>query len=171
MLPGGAKRRPSFKMVSNMVIQLLHSIKYSVEVPFSNMAQQPVDIQKGTLSSSNNPNKKVRQNPFFKFIYLTPRGWFHEAKMPKCVLQNAINISVFSLFNFIKAVTPKFLQHNTKNYDVFKVQFHFKNLPLKTPKWWLKCQNDKKKRLIWQHVAQYLLPKNWHFYTNKKCQC
>jgi adenylate cyclase 1 len=60
MLPGGAKRRPSFKMVSNMVIQLLHSIKYSVEVPFSNMAQQPVDIQKGTLASSNNPNKKVR---------------------------------------------------------------------------------------------------------------
>ena len=59
MLPGGAKRRPSFKMVSNMVIQLLHSIKYSVEVPFSNMAQQPVDIQKGTLASSN-PNKKVR---------------------------------------------------------------------------------------------------------------
>jgi len=24
------------------------------------MAQQPVDIQKGTLASSNNPNKKVR---------------------------------------------------------------------------------------------------------------
>ena len=39
-MPGpGGKRRPSFKMVSNMVIQLLHSIKYSVEVPFSNMAQ------------------------------------------------------------------------------------------------------------------------------------
>lgn len=60
MLPGGAKRRPSFKMVSNMVIQLLHSIKYSVEVPFSNMAQQPVDIQKGTMSSNSHANKKVK---------------------------------------------------------------------------------------------------------------
>ena len=40
------KHRPSFKMVSNMVIQLLHSIKYSVEVPFSNMAPQPPEIQK-----------------------------------------------------------------------------------------------------------------------------
>ena len=60
MLPGGAKRRPSFKMVSNMVIQLLHSIKYSVEVPFSNMAQQPVDIQKGTMSSSSHASKKVK---------------------------------------------------------------------------------------------------------------
>lgn len=45
MLPSG-KRKPSFKMVSNMVMQLLHSIKYSVEVPFSNIAQQPNDIQK-----------------------------------------------------------------------------------------------------------------------------
>ena len=42
----GGKHRPSFKMVSNMVIQLLHSIKYSVEVPFSNMAPQPPEIQK-----------------------------------------------------------------------------------------------------------------------------
>jgi hypothetical protein len=52
-------------MVSNMVIQLLHSIKYSVEVPFSNMAQQPVDIQKGTLASSN-PNKKVISGALIK---------------------------------------------------------------------------------------------------------
>lgn len=27
----------SFKNVSNVVVQLLHSIKYSVEVPFSNI--------------------------------------------------------------------------------------------------------------------------------------
>ena len=51
----GGKRKPSFKMVSNMVIQLLHSIKYSVEVPFSNMTQQPVEIQKNTVT------KKVRR--------------------------------------------------------------------------------------------------------------
>ena len=85
MLPGGAKRRPSFKMVSNMVIQLLHSIKYSVEVPFSNMAQQPVDIQKGTLASSNNPNKKVILRillswhfpPFWKLLLKWEKGDVH----------------------------------------------------------------------------------------------
>ena len=53
VIPGG-KRKPSFKMVSNMVIQLLHSIKFSMEVPFSNMTQQPVEMQK-TLTT-----KKVR---------------------------------------------------------------------------------------------------------------
>ena len=39
-------------MVSNMVIQLLHTIKFSMEVPFSNMTQQPVEMQK-TLSAKN----------------------------------------------------------------------------------------------------------------------
>ena len=29
-----------------MVIQLLHTIKFSMEVPFSNMTQQPVEMQK-----------------------------------------------------------------------------------------------------------------------------
>ncbi|XP_045474038.1 Ca(2+)/calmodulin-responsive adenylate cyclase-like isoform X4 [Harmonia axyridis] len=39
---GAAQRRKlSFKNVSNVVVQLLHSIKYSMEVPFSNMAIQP----------------------------------------------------------------------------------------------------------------------------------
>ena len=44
--PLSGKRKPSFKMVSNMVIQLLHSIKFSMEVPFSNMTQPPVEMQK-----------------------------------------------------------------------------------------------------------------------------
>ena len=52
LLTAGGKRKPSFKMVSNMVIQLLHSIKFSMEVPFSNMTQQPVEMQK-TLSAKN----------------------------------------------------------------------------------------------------------------------
>ena len=43
-----------FFQVSNMVMQLLHSIKYSVEVPFSNIAQQPSEITK------MNSTKKVR---------------------------------------------------------------------------------------------------------------
>ena len=44
-----------FFQVSNMVMQLLHSIKYSVEVPFSNIAQQPSEITK------MNSTKKVRE--------------------------------------------------------------------------------------------------------------
>ncbi len=51
MAGAGNKRRPSFKMVSNMVIQLLHSIKYSVEVPFSNMAPQPAEMQKAQVKA------------------------------------------------------------------------------------------------------------------------
>ena len=47
----------------------------------------------------------------------------------------------FSLFNFIKALMPKFSQHNAKNDGVFKVQFHNKNLALKMPKWVTKMQN------------------------------
>ena len=41
----------------------------------------------------------------------------------------------FSLFNFIKALMPKFSQHNAKNDDFFNVQFHNKNLALKMAKW------------------------------------
>lgn len=36
-----AGRKLSFKNVSNVVVQLLHSIKYSMDVPFSNMATVP----------------------------------------------------------------------------------------------------------------------------------
>ncbi|XP_057653494.1 Ca(2+)/calmodulin-responsive adenylate cyclase isoform X4 [Diorhabda carinulata] len=39
-LGAAQKRKLSFKNVSNVVVQLLHSIKYSMEVPFSNMALQ-----------------------------------------------------------------------------------------------------------------------------------
>lgn len=40
---GAAQRRKlSFKNVSNVVVQLLHSIKYSMEVPFSNMGQPDI---------------------------------------------------------------------------------------------------------------------------------
>ena len=40
------RRKLSFKNVSNVVVQLLHSIKYSVEVPFSNMNMPPNDLNK-----------------------------------------------------------------------------------------------------------------------------
>lgn len=40
-----AKRKLSFKNVSNVVVQLLHSIKFNVDVPFSNMAASPQDLK------------------------------------------------------------------------------------------------------------------------------
>lgn len=35
------RRKLSFRNVSNVVVQLLHTIKYSVPVPFSNVVAQP----------------------------------------------------------------------------------------------------------------------------------
>ncbi|CAH1122560.1 unnamed protein product [Ceutorhynchus assimilis] len=85
---GAAQRRKlSFKNVSNVVVQLLHSIKYSMEVPFSNMALQPdmkttstrkvADLQRvlhrdptgeqqGAQSSGNNKVTEKFKRPFKK---------------------------------------------------------------------------------------------------------
>jgi len=46
-LGAAQKRKLSFKNVSNVVVQLLHSIKYSMEVPFSNMGASDI---KGTAA-------------------------------------------------------------------------------------------------------------------------
>ncbi|KAG5897643.1 hypothetical protein JTB14_013784 [Gonioctena quinquepunctata] len=55
---GAAQRRKlSFKNVSNVVVQLLHSIKYSMEVPFSNIALQ-------TDMKATNARKTFRGNAF-----------------------------------------------------------------------------------------------------------
>lgn len=45
MIGNAAKRKLSFKNVSNVVVQLLHSIKFNVDVPFSNMAASPQDLK------------------------------------------------------------------------------------------------------------------------------
>ena len=47
------------------------------------------------------------------FLYLT-RGQFHKAQTTKFVLQNTKIFVAVSLFNFIKALMPKFSQHNAK---------------------------------------------------------
>ncbi|XP_066145642.1 adenylate cyclase type 1 isoform X2 [Euwallacea fornicatus] len=61
---GAAQRRKlSFKNVSNVVVQLLHSIKYSMEVPFSNMALQP--DMKATSTRKNKVTEKFKR-PFKK---------------------------------------------------------------------------------------------------------
>ncbi|XP_044753181.1 Ca(2+)/calmodulin-responsive adenylate cyclase-like isoform X3 [Coccinella septempunctata] len=61
---GAAQRRKlSFKNVSNVVVQLLHSIKYSMEVPFSNMAVQP--DPKGTSSRKTKVTERSKR-PFTK---------------------------------------------------------------------------------------------------------
>ena len=63
------------------------------------------------------------------------RGQFHKAQTPKFVIQNAKIFKAFTMFNFIKALMPKFSQHNDKNDGVFQVQFHNTNLALKIPTW------------------------------------
>jgi hypothetical protein len=75
---GNQRRKLSFRNVSNIVVQLLHSIKYSVEVPFSNIEAAPsvhsVNMQQQQQPGPNCPNsggsmaghKKVR-NFFFSF--------------------------------------------------------------------------------------------------------
>ena len=75
---GNQRRKLSFRNVSNVVVQLLHSIKYSVEVPFSNIAAAPsvhsVNMQQQQQPGTNCHNsggsmaghKKVR-NFFFSF--------------------------------------------------------------------------------------------------------
>ncbi|XP_050719595.1 Ca(2+)/calmodulin-responsive adenylate cyclase-like isoform X2 [Eriocheir sinensis] len=59
------RRKLSFKNVSNVVVQLLHSIKYSMEVPFSNMAIPPQE-------KSTSITKK--RNIFFHEYYEIERG-------------------------------------------------------------------------------------------------
>jgi hypothetical protein len=57
-------------MVSSLVVQLLHSIKFSMEVPFSNITQQPVEMQK-TISSKKVKKIKTQLSMFPSFLELT----------------------------------------------------------------------------------------------------
>ena len=56
---GNQRRKLSFRNVSNVVVQLLHSIKYSVEVPFSNIAAAPFVHSTSTCNSNNNQGRTV----------------------------------------------------------------------------------------------------------------
>ena len=55
---GNQRRKLSFRNVSNVVVQLLHSIKYSVEVPFSNIqaasSVHSVSVQQPPMVNSQN---------------------------------------------------------------------------------------------------------------------
>ena len=84
----GGKRKPSFKMVSNMVIQLLHSIKFSMEVPFSNMTQQPVEMQK-TLQTKKVKKKKKLYN-VKNFLIFEATQWRYRTGMLFSVLYKQI---------------------------------------------------------------------------------
>ena len=71
-------------MVSNMVIQLLHSIKFSMEVPFSNMTQQPVEMQK-TLQTKKVKKKKKLYN-VKNFLIFEATQWRYRTGMLFSVL-------------------------------------------------------------------------------------
>jgi hypothetical protein len=100
MMPGG-KRRPSFKMVSNMVIQLLHSIKYSVEVPFSNMAQQPAEIQKAAVTKKVSVDASCSSSCLGPFHEITlrfrPPQTFQKMMLTPMIEDDTIKLTVRSL--------------------------------------------------------------------------
>lgn len=62
---GSTRRKLSFKNVSSVVVHLLHSIKYTVDVPFSNMAaanlSQQLHNQQGLQAALavNKPNSST----------------------------------------------------------------------------------------------------------------
>ncbi|KAH7645383.1 ca/calmodulin-responsive adenylate cyclase-like [Dermatophagoides farinae] len=58
----GSKRKLSFKNVSNVVIQLLHSIKYSIDVPFANMAMLGNNNCCSSINNNNNNNNNNSNN-------------------------------------------------------------------------------------------------------------
>lgn len=64
------RRKLSFRNVSNVVVQLLHTIKYSVPVPFSNVVSQPYPGS----SSSGGPgvfiDKSARKVSTLQFFLL-----------------------------------------------------------------------------------------------------
>ena len=62
------------------------------------------------------------------FMKLTPRVNFIKPKCQKLCYKNTKIFMAFSLFNFIKALMPKFSPHYAKNDAIFKVQFNYRNL-------------------------------------------
>ncbi|RWS04161.1 Ca(2+)/calmodulin-responsive adenylate cyclase-like protein [Dinothrombium tinctorium] len=62
-----ARRKLSFKNVSSVVVQLLHSIKYSMDVPFSNMtvASAPT-LQETSVEKQIASNKKLKVTDKFR---------------------------------------------------------------------------------------------------------
>ncbi|XP_028177775.1 Ca(2+)/calmodulin-responsive adenylate cyclase-like isoform X3 [Ostrinia furnacalis] len=59
-LGSGSRRKLSFKNVSNVVVQLLHSIKFNVDVPFSNMAASPQEL-KANAARKNKVTEKFKR--------------------------------------------------------------------------------------------------------------
>lgn len=55
------RRKLSFRNVSNVVVQLLHTIKYSVPVPFSNVVAQPYPGSSSSAGSGMYIDKSARK--------------------------------------------------------------------------------------------------------------
>lgn len=59
-LGSASRRKLSFKNVSNVVVQLLHSIRFNVDVPFSNMAASPQEL-KANAARKNKVTEKFKR--------------------------------------------------------------------------------------------------------------
>lgn len=62
----GSRRKLSFKNVSNVVVQLLHSIKFNVDVPFSNMAASPQELKANAARKVRNNSSQSDTVTFYK---------------------------------------------------------------------------------------------------------
>jgi hypothetical protein len=58
------RRKLSFRNVSNVVVQLLHTIKYSVPAPFSHLANNGYNSDGTALSSEKNTRQVSYQSSF-----------------------------------------------------------------------------------------------------------
>lgn len=67
---GANRRKLSFRNVSNVVVQLLHTIKYSVPVPFSNVVAQPYPGSSSSAGSGVYLDKNARKVSRILFYYL-----------------------------------------------------------------------------------------------------
>ncbi|CAH4037328.1 unnamed protein product [Pieris brassicae] len=62
-LSTGSRRKLSFKNVSNVVVQLLHSIKFNVDVPFSNMAASPQELKANAARKVQDLRRALHAEP------------------------------------------------------------------------------------------------------------
>lgn len=156
--------------MSNVVIQLLHSIKYSIDVPFANMAMlgnssNNLTLPSGISASEITFNKKVIyhhcmnvkhfrlfliriSNQLFMCVYATNQQYFsslftiHSSK-ERMIIINFVNHLKNVILSFIIKERPIGL------INIFHKRLKLVQLIRKNPP-----------TLIWQHYASRTKPKN-----------
>ena len=102
------------------------------------------------------------KNPSWFYRLILDWGRFHKTQMPKFVLQNAKIFMVFSLFNFMKALTPNYF-HDFTPITTFSHSSHELGQYFQSQNSLHHSYQLFRSFQLERHVAQYLLPKNWRF--------